>query len=121
VPRLVGGAHVAPAEEPPAILAAERHHLEVAEEVEAGHAEPEAVDDGTKELLEVAHRGRRSEGVEELGPGLDPDLRELGARGEADAPRFVVEAEAVLAPPVRGKPEGQGGMKRPDGTISGTT
>ena len=46
------------------------------------------------------------DGVEELGPGLDAHGREVAAGREADARHVVVEAEAVLPPPVGSDAEG---------------
>ena len=45
--------------------------------------------------------------MQELRSGLDAHGREMATGGEADTTHFVVEAEAVLAPPVRSDPEGQ--------------
>jgi hypothetical protein len=53
------------------------------------------------------HRRLGSDAVQELGAGLDPNSREMAAGGEADAGHLVIEAEAVLAPPVRSDPKGQ--------------
>jgi len=53
------------------------------------------------------HRRLGSDGVQELGAGLDPHGREMAAGREADAGHLVIEAEAVLPPPVRSDPKGQ--------------
>jgi hypothetical protein len=50
-----------------------------------------------------------------LGSGLNPHRRQLGARGEADAPGLVVQTEAVFAPAVGGQPEGQWAQLEGDG------
>ncbi len=44
--------------------------------------------------------------MQELGPRLDAHRGEVAAGREADACHVVVEAEAVLAPPVRSDTEG---------------
>ena len=46
-----------------------------------------------------------TESAQELGPELDPDRRQPGARGEADAAGLVVETKAVLPPPMRCEPK----------------
>ena len=54
-----------------------------------------------------AHRRLGSDGVQELGAGLETHGREMAAGGEADAGHLVIEAEAVFAPPMRSDPESQ--------------
>ncbi len=55
----------------------------------------------------MADRSLRACRMEELGPGLDPHRGQPAARCEADAPRLVVEAEAVLARAVGGETQDQ--------------
>ena len=53
--------------------------------------------------------------TEKLSPRLDAHRRKAAAGREADPPRLVVEAVAVLAPAVGGEPEGEGAQLEGDG------
>ena len=100
----VGGAGVAPAEEVTAVLAPQNQPFDVAEQVEARHVQHQPVHLRPQELVEVSNGARGTESAQELGPGLDPDRRQPGARGEADAAGLVVETKAVLPHPCGASP-----------------
>src|SRR5580658_5832533 len=104
---LVGGAGIPPTQERSSILTSQHHAFEVAEQIDASHAEAQGIDHWSQQLFEVPDRVERTMGLEELGPGLDTDRWQLGGRGKANAPALVIETEAVLAPTVRSEPEGQ--------------
>ncbi len=104
---LVRRAGVGPAHEARPVLGAQLQVLEVAEQVDPGHGEGEVLDEGTEQFLEVRDRATGPARPEELGPWLDAQGGQPAARGEADPPRLVVEAVAVLAPAVRRQAEGE--------------
>ena len=86
---------------------AEYPALPVGEEVDPVDPEAQLPQFGLEHFVQCRHRRLGSDGMQELGSGLDAHGREVAAGGEADASHVVVEAEAVLAPPVGSDPEGE--------------
>jgi hypothetical protein len=89
------------------VLEPERPALPVSEEVDPVDPQAQAANLGIEQLMHGPHGFFGSDGVQELGARLDAHCREVAAGGEADAGHLVVEAEAVLAPPVGSDPKGE--------------
>ena len=102
---LVGHAVVGPAHEGATVGGAQRHAFHVQEQIEARDAKDHSFNERSQELVEMVHGFLRSDRLEELGPRLNPHRGQSAARRKADAPDLVVQAEAVLAPPVGGQAE----------------
>ena len=102
----VGPASVGAADEAVGIVESERPALPVGEEVDPVDPETQLPQFGFEYFPQCRHGLPGANGMEEFRPRLHTHGGEVAAGREADAGHVVVEAEAVLPPPVRSDAEG---------------
>jgi hypothetical protein len=105
---LVRAAGVGPTDITLPVVSVEREALDIGVEVEATHPEAELRAQRPEQVLEGGHGLGRTDGMDELGTGLDPQGREERTRGGPDASEGMIEAVAVLAPAMRRQRELEG-------------